>query len=126
MQIPNDRKYSESHEWAKGQGEVEVGISDYAQQQLGDIVFVELPAVGDAVQKGDAFIVVESVKAVSSVYAPVSGTVIAVNDALESAPEMINEDAYGAWIVRLQAENDEELETLLDAAGYQAMVDAGQ
>lgn len=126
MQIPNDRKYSESHEWAKGQGEVEVGISDYAQQQLGDIVFVELPAVGDAVQKGDAFIVVESVKAVSSVYAPVSGTVIAVNDALESAPEMINEDAYGAWIVRLQAENDEELETLLDAAGYQAVVDAGQ
>lgn len=124
MQIPNDRKYTESHEWAKGHGEIEVGITDYAQEQLGDIVFVELPAVSDTVHKGDAFIVVESVKAVSSVYAPVGGTVIAVNEELEGAPELINQDAHGTWIVKLQAENAEELETMLDAQGYQAVVDA--
>lgn len=124
MQLPNDRKYNESHEWAKGQGEVEVGITDYAQQQLGDIVFVELPEVGDTVEKGDAFVVVESVKAVSSVYAPVGGVVSAINEELETAPELINQDAYDTWIVKIQADNDEELDTMLDAAGYQALVAA--
>lgn len=126
MQIPRDRKYKNTHEWVKGQKEIEVGITDYAQQQLGDIVFVELPAVGDTVGKSDAFVVVESVKAVSSVYAPVSGTVIAVNEQLEDAPELINQDAYATWIVKLQADDVQELDTLLDADGYQAVLDAEQ
>jgi glycine cleavage system H protein len=111
--------YTEDHEWIRVDGDTAtVGITDYAQEQLGDVVFVELPAVGSRVERGAAFGVIESVKAVSDLYAPVSGEVIAVNDALGARPELVNEDCYGAgWMLAVRATGDATA-GLLDAAAY--------
>ena len=118
--VPDDRRYLESHEWAAPAGEtVRVGISDFAQDELGDIVYVELPEVGDEVEAGTAFGVVESIKAVSDLYAPVSGTVAAVNDGLLAEPELVNEDPYGeGWMIELEGFDEATLEELLTAEAY--------
>jgi glycine cleavage system H protein len=119
--IPADLRYAKSHEWVKidGEGVATVGITDYAQGSLGDITFVQLPKIGAALKAGEPFGVVESVKAASDVYAPVSGTVVAVNTALDQAPEALNRDPFGeAWIVKLKAANPGEAGALLDAAAY--------
>lgn len=122
--IPADLRFAESHEWARleADGTVTVGISDHAQEALGDVVFVELTEVGTVFAAGDAAGVVESVKAASDIYAPVSGEVIAVNDALSDSPESLNSDPYGAWIFKLKPSNIVELEKLLDAAGYKVAI----
>ncbi len=114
--------YTEDHEWIRLEGnEAVVGITDYAQEQLGDIVYVELPEAGSNVSKGDSFIVVESVKAASDVYAPVSGEVLAVNDSLEGNPALINSGAEGdGWLVRMRIEDTSQLENLMDADAYKA------
>jgi glycine cleavage system H protein len=124
MEFPEDLKYSKEHEWVLVEGSVAtVGITDYAQDQLGDIVFVELPAVGDKVSKEDAFGVVESVKAVSDIYAPVSGKVVEVNDDLPENPEMLNEDPYGdGWIIKIEMNDPEELQDLMTATEYEEYV----
>ncbi len=122
---PTDRLYSKDHEWVKDQGDgtVVIGISDYAQEMLTDIVFVELPPIGRRVAQGDAMAVVESVKSVSDVYAPVSGEVLEANSELENAPDLINSDAFGAgWIVKLKLDRAAELQLLLSAAGYDAFI----
>lgn len=121
MEFPEDLKYSKEHEWVLVDGDVvTVGITDFAQDQLGDIVFVELPSIGDKVSRDEAFGVVESVKAVNDVYAPLSGTVVEVNDDLPDSPEMINEDCYGdGWMVKIRLSDPAELEALMDAAGYE-------
>lgn len=126
MSIPANLKYTDSHEWARREadGNVTVGITHHAQDLLGDLVFVENPAVGRKLKKGEECGVVESVKAASDIYAPISGDVVAVNGALESAPEKINEGAYDAWMFRLKPSNPAELEALMDAAGYQKLVEA--
>lgn len=126
MSIPANLKYTDSHEWARPEadGSVTVGITHHAQDLLGDLVFVENPALGRKLKKGEECGVVESVKAASDIYAPISGEVMAVNSDLESAPEKINEGAYDAWMFRLKPSNPGELEALLDAAGYQKLVDA--
>lgn len=123
-----DCKYTESHEWAKPEGDwVVIGISDYAQHQLGDVVFVELPAVGKEIAAGKAFGVVESVKAASDVYAPISGTVAAINDALATDPALVNRDAFGAgWFIKVKPSAPSELGKLLDAATYQKKIEAGE
>ena len=124
MEFPEDLKFSKEHEWVLVKGSVAtVGITDYAQDQLGDIVFVELPAVGDKVSKEDAFGVVESVKAVSDIYAPVSGKVVEVNDDLPENPEMLNEDPYGdGWIIKIEMSDPEEIQDLMTAAEYEEYV----
>jgi len=126
MSIPADLKYTESHEWVRREadGTVTVGITEFAQEALGDMVFVELPEVGRSLGKGEACAVVESVKAASDVYAPVAGEVVAVNAALTDKPELINTNAFDAWMFRLKPANLAELDSLLDAARYQANVDA--
>ena len=120
--IPADLRFAESHEWARleADGSVTVGISDHAQQALGDVVFVELAEVGKVFAAGDAAGVVESVKAASDIYAPIGGEVIAVNEELADSPEQLNEEPYGAWIFKLKPSNPAELDKLLDAACYQA------
>ena len=119
MNYPVDLKYSKSHEWVKFEdGIAIVGISDFAQDALGDVVFVNLPAVGDEVVAGESFGDVESVKAVSDLISPVSGVVCAVNEELDDSPENLNEDPYGAWIIKVENVTDEE--DLLDAAAYEA------
>lgn len=120
--LPDDLKYAKTHEWAKLEagGMVRVGITDFAQEQLGDVVFVELPEPGRQVKAGEAVAVVESVKAASDIYSPVSGTIAAVSETLGDAPETINADAYGAWLFQVQADNPAEFDALLDAAGYRA------
>ena len=119
MNIPADLKYAKSHEWIKYEGDVAViGISDFAQSALGDVVYVTLPAVGDEVTAGENFGEVESVKAVSGLVSPVSGVICEVNEALEDAPEALNEDPYGAWIIKVENVTGEE--ELLDAAAYEA------
>ncbi|MDE2221230.1 MAG: glycine cleavage system protein GcvH [Gammaproteobacteria bacterium] len=126
--VPADLKYARSHEWVRerADGTVEVGISDHAQHALGDLVFVEVPSVGRGLQQGEAFAVVESVKAASDVYAPVAGTVLEVNEALARTPELINQDPYGAgWIVRLKPGAPPAAAELLDAAAYAALAEAG-
>ncbi|MDD5712308.1 MAG: glycine cleavage system protein GcvH [Smithellaceae bacterium] len=118
---PQDRRYSEEHEWAKdnGDGSATMGITDHAQELLTDIVYVELPVLGKHVKKGEPVAVVESVKSVSDVFAPVSGEVIAVNDALENEPGLINQDAFGTgWVAVIKMDNPSELGALLDADGY--------
>ncbi len=117
---PSDLKYARSDEWVRIEGDTAtIGISDYAQDQLNDIVFVELPQVGIAIEKGGSAGVVESVKAASDLYAPVSGTVIAVNSALESEPELINADPYGkGWIVKLKLSGEAAIDDLMDAEAY--------
>ena len=124
MEFPEDLKYSKEHEWVLVEGNIAtVGITDFAQDQLGDIVFVELPAVGDKVSKEDAFGVVESVKAVSDIYAPVSGKVLEVNDDLPENPEMVNEDAYGdGWMIKIEMSDPDELQDLMTAAEYEEYV----
>ena len=122
---PADRLYSKDHEWIKnnGDGTAMIGITDYAQEMLTDIVFVELPAVGKKVAQGEPVAVVESVKSVSDVYAPVSGEVIAVNQSLEETPELINQDAFGeGWIAKLKLENPDEMKSLLGAADYDRLI----
>jgi glycine cleavage system H protein len=122
---PTDRKYSKEHEWALVQddGTATVGITDYAQEMLTDIVFVELPPVGKKLKQMDPMAVVESVKSVSDVYAPVSGEIIAVNLPLENQPELINQDAFGqGWIAKLQMDDPSELNGLMDATAYDAMI----
>lgn len=112
-------KYSESHEWVKVEGGVAVvGVSDFAQQEMGDITYVDLPAEGDEVTAGEEFGALESVKAASDLYSPVSGTVIAVNAELEDAPEKVNEDAYANWIIKVEMSDPSELDALMDAAAY--------
>ena len=123
--IPGDLKYAKSHEWARKQpdGTVLVGISDHAQSALGDLVFVEVPKAGRKVTAGEACAVVESVKAASDVYAPISGEVVEGNPALASAPETLNQDPYGkGWMFKLKPANVAELDQLLDAAGYEKVV----
>lgn len=124
-QNPTDRRYTHDHEWAKdnGDGTVLIGISDYAQEMLTDIVFVELPAAGKKVAKGEPVAVVESVKSVSDVYAPVSGEVIDVNNRLEDEPGLLNQDAFGdGWIVRMRLADKAEYDALLDAAAYEKLI----
>ena len=119
MNFPNELKYSKSHEWLKTEDSVAViGISDFAQDALGDVVFINLPAVGDTVTAGESFGDVESVKAVSDLISPVSGVVCAVNEELEDSPENLNSDCYGAWIIKV--ENITYREELLEAAEYEA------
>jgi len=122
--IPAELKYTKDHEWAKEEdGKIRVGITDHAQKELGDIVFVELPEVGKKVKKGEQVATVESVKAVGEVYAPVSGEVVEVNTSLESSPELVNKDPYGeGWIFVLKVDDPAALDALLDAAGYEALV----
>ncbi len=124
LNLPEDLKYTKDHEWAKQEGnEVIVGINDYAQDQLGEVVFVELPRVGDTFTQGDEFGSVESVKAVSEIYIPVSGEVTAVNQSLEETPELVNQACYSnGWLIRIEPENPAELEGLMDKAAYLAML----
>ena len=111
--------YSESHEYVRVEGEYGyIGISDYAQEQLGNVVYVDMPDVDDELSAGDEFGAVESVKAASDLYTPVSGVVVAVNEALEDAPELINQDAFANWIIKVQLTHPEELQTLMDAKTY--------
>jgi len=121
MNVPANLKYAQSHEWAKLEtdGLVTVGISDHAQEALGDIVFLELPQVGRKVKAGEECAVVESVKAASDIYAPIAGEVVAVNQAAADAPESVNQDAYAAWLFKLKPDNAADLDGLLDAAAYQ-------
>ena len=124
-QLPSELKYAKSHELVRdeGDGNVTVGITDHAQGLLGDLVFVELPEVGDSVEAGSECAVVESVKAASDVYSPVSGEVVAVNDALADAPETVNQDAFGdGWILRVKMTDPAQLDGLLDAAAYAEQV----
>jgi glycine cleavage system H protein len=122
--IPAELRFAESHEWARLEtdGTVTVGISDHAQEALGDVVFVELTEVGKVFAAGDQSGVVESVKAASDIYAPVSGEVIAINEELGGSPELLNSDPYGAWIFKLKPSDKAELDKLLDAAGYKAAI----
>lgn len=120
---PADLKYTKDHEWVRaGDGDATIGITDYAQAQLGDVVFVELPAIGRTLTQGEVFGTIESVKAVSELYAPLSGEVVAVNDALSTAPEAVNKDPHGAWIIKVKPSNAGELGSLLDAGAYGALV----
>jgi glycine cleavage system H protein len=126
-EIPNELKYASSHEWARLEedGSVTVGITDHAQQALGDVVYVEHPEVGQTVSAGSEAGVVESVKAASDIYAPVSGTIAAVNDALEDAPETVNQDPYGdGWFFRIEPDDAGELDDLLDAEAYGDLCEA--
>ena len=119
LHLPDDIRYTDEHEWARITGDTaRIGVSDYAQDQLGDIVFVELPAVGDTIAKGEVFGTLESVKAVSELYLPLSGEVVAVNTALTDAPELINQDPYAAWIIEVRPTDAGEYDQLLSAAAY--------
>ncbi|MBR6458170.1 MAG: glycine cleavage system protein GcvH [Bacteroidales bacterium] len=114
--------YSESHEWVKVEGNIAViGVSDFAQAEMGDITYVDLPDEGDEVEKGEDFGALESVKASSELYSPVSGKVVEVNSALEDAPELINEDAFENWIIKVEMSDESELEALMDAKAYAAI-----
>jgi glycine cleavage system H protein len=119
---PTDRKYTKEHEWAKlDDGLAVVGITDYAQEQLGDIVYVELPQLGDAVEQSQTFGIIESVKAASDLFAPISGEVVAVNEDLVDRPELVNEDPYeGGWMVKVQPEDETQMDELLTAEEYAA------
>lgn len=125
MSLPQNLKYSEDHEWIKVEGNTAtIGITDFAQSELGDIVFVELPEAGDDITKGESFGSVESVKTVSELYAPLSGSIIAINEELEDSPELVNEDSYeGAWMLKVELSNESELDSLLDADGYAAVIE---
>ena len=125
MNVPGDLKYTDSHEWIRDEadGTVTIGITDHAQAALGDLVFVELPTVGRKLLAGEACAVVESVKAASDVYAPVAGEVVAVNEALTSAPEQVNQDAYAAWLFRLRPSDPNALVGLLDAPAYSKTIE---
>ena len=124
MNVPQNLRYNSSHEWVLLEGDIAtVGISDHAQEELTDVVFVELPPVGKIVDVGDPTAVVESVKAASDIYAPVSGEVVEVNDAVEADPSLVNTDPYGkGWIFKLKVKNAAQVEALLDAPGYEALI----
>lgn len=126
MSIPVELRYTKEHEWVKVEGnKVTVGITDFAQNELGDIVFVELPEVGDTVTLNDSFGNVESVKTVSELYSPISGTVVEVNAELADTPELVNESPYeGAWMIVVELSDASEVEALLDAAAYEALITA--
>ncbi|HUH30692.1 MAG TPA: glycine cleavage system protein GcvH [Rhodanobacter sp.] len=129
QEIPGDLKFLKSHEWARVEedGLVRVGISDHAQEQLGDLVYVELPEVGSALQAGNGAAVLESVKAASDIYAPVSGEVVEVNELLNDKPETINEDAFGAgWIYVVRPSDRAELDDLLDVAAYEQLLESDE
>jgi len=125
MNIPADLRYSSDHEWVRQDGDaVTIGITDYAQDSLGDVVFVELPDVGTEVEANETFTEVESTKSVSDIYAPVAGTVSAVNDALDDHPELLNSDPYGeGWICMISMSDATEIDGLLDADGYRALIE---
>ncbi|MBS0322148.1 MAG: glycine cleavage system protein GcvH [Proteobacteria bacterium] len=124
MNIPANLRYTSSHEWVRNEadGTVTIGITDHAQAALGDLVFVELPKVGRTLAAGEACAVVESVKAASDVYAPVAGTVVAVNEALTATPEDVNKDAFAAWLYKLQPADPAAVASLLDARGYESVI----
>lgn len=127
MSVPKDLLYSKDHEWVKKEadGKIRVGITEFAQKELGDIVFVELPETGSEINVGDSFGSVESVKTVSELYAPVSGTVAEINDALEDSPEFVNESPYEkAWMIELENVDSSGLESLLDADAYEKLIGA--
>ncbi|SEP34946.1 MULTISPECIES: glycine cleavage system protein GcvH [unclassified Nitrosovibrio] len=126
MSIPNDLKYTKSHEWVRleDDGTATIGITQHAQELLGDMVFVETPKVGRKLKQGEECAVVESVKAAADVYAPIAGEVAAVNPDLESAPEKINQDAYAAWLFKLKSVNAADLANLLDYAAYQKILES--
>jgi glycine cleavage system H protein len=126
MNNPTNLKYTATHEWVKSEpdGTLSVGITQHAQEMLGDMVYVETPAIGRTLKAGEECAVVESVKAAADIYAPVAGAVAATNDELDGAPEKINEDPYGAWLFKLKPENTADIEKLMDAAAYQAHVDS--
>lgn len=124
MEIPKDLKYAKTHEWVRVEGDVAyIGISDYAQDELGDIVYVEMPAAGESYKKGEEAATVESVKAASAIYTPVAGTVKEINPELESTPELINQKPYQAFIFAIQFSDASGLDELLDAQGYQEHVE---
>lgn len=121
--IINGLKYSETHEWVKIEGDIAIiGVTDYAQKEMGDITYVDMPDAGEVVEKEEEFGALESVKASSDLFSPVSGTVVERNDALEDAPELVNEDPYGNWIIKVQMRNPAELDALMDAEGYKDMI----
>jgi len=124
LNLPEDVKYTKDHEWAKSEGDtVTIGINDYAQDQLGEIVFVELPEVGDSFAAEEEFGSVESVKAVSEMYMPISGEIVGVNENLEDAPELVNEDCYqGGWIIKVKPSDNAEIDALMDKAAYLEML----
>jgi glycine cleavage system H protein len=123
--VPDDCRYLETHEWVRtGDGTARVGISEFAQDELGDIVFVDLPEVGDRIEQGESFGVIESIKAVSDLYAPVSGEVVDANDELETAPELVNDDPFGdGWLVAVELDDEGALDDLLDAAAYREQIE---
>ncbi len=124
FEIPDDLYFSTDDEWVhREDGSVTVGVTDFAQQQLGDIVYIELPSVGNSIVEGETFGVIESVKAVSDLIAPVAGQVVAINEDLVDQPEIINDECYGAgWIIKIKPSNKTELESLLDADGYRKLI----
>ncbi len=124
LQFPNDVFYSPDHEWVRIDGGIiTIGIDDYAQDQMGDIVYVELPEVGDSFEKGDEFGTVESVKAVSEMYMPLGGEIVAVNSDLEDSPELINQSPYGdGWLIRIQPDDESQVESLLEKDTYVALL----
>jgi glycine cleavage system H protein len=128
MEIPKELRYSEEHEWATVDEDIAtIGITDYAQEQLGDIVYIELPETGTQVTKGDKFGVVESVKAVSDLYSPVTGTVVTVNTGLPNTPETVNEEPYGdGWMIRVEMSDPEELDDLMTAAEYEKFIEEAE
>jgi glycine cleavage system H protein len=126
MKVPKELRYTESHEWVRREsdGSVSVGITDHAQEQLGDIVFVEAPQVGRKVAAGESVGVVESVKAASDIYAPIAGEIVAANADLGASPEQVNEDAFAAWMYRIKPANAADVDKLLDAAAYEKSASA--
>ncbi len=128
IQYPNDRKYTSSHEWVKLEGtEATIGITDYAQDSLGDIVFVELPVVGMKLQQGQSFGVVESVKAASDVFTPIGGEVESINEKLTESPDLVNKDPFGeGWMAKLTPSNPAELDNLMGAATYRQKIESGE
>jgi glycine cleavage system H protein len=128
MQTPEELRYSAEHEWVRVDGDTAtVGITDFAQDALGDIVFVQVPDTGDDVIAGASISEIESTKSVSDIYAPVSGTVVETNEALQDSPELINQDPYGqGWIMRIRLVDAAQVDALLDAAGYRSLTEAGQ
>ncbi len=125
-EAPENLKYAQTHEWAKLEdgGVVRVGITDFAQSELGDIVFIGLPEVGRVVKAQEQLAVVESVKTASDLFSPVGGSIVAVNEAVQDAPELVNENAYQTWLFCIQADDPAELDQLLDAQGYQNLIEA--
>jgi glycine cleavage system H protein len=124
MNVPEDLKYTKEHEWARIEGDIAtIGITDYAQGELGDIVYLELPEVGSEIAKEESFGTVEAVKAVSDLYAPLSGEVVEVNETLQDVPETVNSDPYGSgWLIKIKITNPGEIDDLLDSADYKALI----